>query len=263
MRIALTGASGFLGGALVKALLQDGHELVILTRDASRRPTRPRTQFVTWTPPHGPTAARVVDGVDAVINLAGESMAAGRWSDERKERIRTSRVATTQALAGAIRSAASPPAVFISMSAVGYYGPRGDEVLTEAASPGTDFVARLCAEWEDEALASASPRTRVVRLRTGLVVDPAGGALQRMLLPFRLGAGGPLGSGRQVLVVDSPRRLGQFRQVVARDTNSGRRVQCHCAGARDQRGVRSRAWACLAPAGVHAHTRIHAAAAVW
>ena len=137
-----------------------------------------------------------VDGADVVINLAGESIAGGRWSASRKQEILDSRVATTRRLADAINGAAQPPRVFISGSAVGFYGPHADDMVTEATPPGDDFLARVCVAWEAEANRAAA-RTRVVCIRTGLVLERDGGALPQMLPPFWFGAGGPVGTGRQ------------------------------------------------------------------
>ena len=141
--------------------------------------------------------AAELDGASAVVNLAGESIAARRWSAEHKRRILDSRINATHSLVGAIDAAASRPAVFISGSAVGYYGPLGDEIVTETTPAGSDFLARVCAQWEAEANRASSPQTRVVCIRTGLVLERDGGALPQMLPPFKLGAGGPVGSGRQ------------------------------------------------------------------
>ena len=155
-------------------------------------------RHVQWTPDGGTGAwTSALEGADAVINLAGESIGAGRWSAARKQRIEDSRVQATRSLVEAIAASSAPPPVFISGSAVGYYGPCGDEVVTEESPAGADFLAHVCATWEAEAARAASSSVRVVRLRTGLVLDRRGGALPRMLLPFKLGAGGPLGSGRQ------------------------------------------------------------------
>ena len=195
MRIVIAGGTGFLGSSLADALAANGAEVTILTRSAGSRAGRHRS--VAWTPDGtaGPWAD-VVNGAAAVINLAGESIAAKRWSAERKRRILDSRVRPTRSLVAAIMGASNPPAVFLSGSAAGYYGPRGDEPLTEAAPPGADFLAQVCIEWEKEA-APAAERTRLVVLRTGIVLAKDGGALPEMLLPFRLGVGGPVGSGRQ------------------------------------------------------------------
>jgi hypothetical protein len=198
MQIVIAGGTGFLGQALADAFVRDGHDIVILSRAAPGAPQASHRRVVTWTPDGGAGDwARAIDGAGAVVNLAGESIGEGRWTAAKKQRIRDSRVTATRGLVEAIRGAASPPAVFISGSAVGYYGPLRDEIVTEDHRRGSDFLAGVCGAWEDEATGAAGGRTRVVRLRTGLVLDRSGGALPRMLLPFRIGAGGPIGSGRQ------------------------------------------------------------------
>ena len=155
--------------------------------------------FVPWTPDGSAGAwAHVVDGATAVINLAGESIAARRWSAPQKQRLRDSRMLATRSLTTAIRQAARPPAAFISGSAVGYYGDRGDETLTEASAPGTDFLAGLAKDWEAAANEIAQV-TRVALVRTGIVLDRRGGALPKMLPPFQMFVGGPLGSGTQYM----------------------------------------------------------------
>jgi uncharacterized protein len=199
MNIVIAGGSGFLGRALIDALTRDGHDIVILTRQpSSSRPASSPIRTVVWTPDgqSGPWAA-AIDTADAVINLAGESIAAGRWTAARKKRIIESRVLATRSLTTAIGRAPRPPAVFVSGSAVGYYGPLGDELVTEDTRAGGDFLAQVCVQWEDEASHIDPGRTRLVCIRTGLVLERDGGALPQMLLPFRLGAGGPVGSGRQ------------------------------------------------------------------
>jgi uncharacterized protein (TIGR01777 family) len=150
--------------------------------------------------PDGTTGpwASAINGADAIVNLAGEGIADARWTPERKKALRSSRVLATRSLVAAVQQALQPPAVMVSGSAVGYYGARGDELVTEETGPGTDFLADLCVEWEREALAAAAV-TRVVLLRTGLALHPDGGALAKMLLPFRFGVGGPLGSGTQYM----------------------------------------------------------------
>ena len=192
MKIVVAGGSGFLGSALVGAMRQDGDEVAILTR-------HPRSQHdIAWSPGSTDTAwTHAIEGADAVVNLAGESIAGGRWTTTRKAAIRESRIRATRALATAIASARKPP-LFVSASAVGVYGPRGDEPVTEDTPPGFDFLAHVCRDWEQEAL-NATGSTRVVLLRTGLVLSKDGGALPRIALPFRLFAGGPLGSGRQFM----------------------------------------------------------------
>jgi uncharacterized protein len=197
MKIVIAGGTGFLGTALASTLAASEHAVVLLTRASSA--TRPGgLRLVPWTP-NGDTGAfaREIDGADAVVNLAGESIAGARWSAEHKRKILDSRVKATRSLTEAITRAAAPPAVLISGSAVGYYGSCGDEILTEESPAGSDFLARVCAHWEAEANRAASDRTRVVCLRTGLVLDANGGALPQMLPPFKFFAGGPVGSGRQ------------------------------------------------------------------
>jgi uncharacterized protein (TIGR01777 family) len=211
MKVIIAGGSGLLGSALVAALTDERHEVVVLTRrsgavsatgasppEAIVNPPAAIVKSVQWTPDGGTAAwTSALQGADAVINLAGESIGAGRWSAARKQHIVDSRVQATRSLVKAIAASSTPPPVFISGSAVGYYGPCGDEVVTEESPAGADFLAQVCAVWEAEAERASSSSVRVVRLRTGLVLDRRGGALPRMLLPFRLGAGGPLGSGRQ------------------------------------------------------------------
>jgi uncharacterized protein (TIGR01777 family) len=196
MPIVIAGGSGFLGQALARALAHEGHDVVILTRRAAA-PGRDGSRAVAWTPDGsvGPWAS-TISGAAAVINLAGESIAARRWTAAQKQRIRDSRLLATRSLAGAIERAQTPPAVFISGSATGYYGPLDDTIVTEEHPAGADFLARVAVDWEAAAMGAQS-RTRVVCVRTGIVLARDGGALPKMLLPFRLGVGGPVGSGRQ------------------------------------------------------------------
>ncbi len=191
MKVVVAGGTGFLGAALVDALQRAGHAVTVL----SRAPTA--AGQMAWTPDGtaGDWAA-VIDGADAVINLAGTSIAGSRWTDDYKSAIDNSRIKATRSLANAIKAAARPPSVFLSGSAVGYYGPHGDEIVTEETAAGTDFLATVCNQWEWEAQQVPSG-TRVVLLRTGLVLDGAGGALRQIVKPFRMMAGGPVGSGHQ------------------------------------------------------------------
>ena len=195
MHIVIAGGSGFLGGALGAALARQRHQLTILSRGGA---VTTGARLLQWTPDGtaGPWAA-AIDGADAVVNLAGESIAAKRWTVEQKQRILGSRVQATRSLVAAIGRAKTPPSVFVSGSAVGYYGPLGDEPAPEAHSPGTDFLANVCVQWEGEAMRAAGAATRVVCIRTGLVLARHAGALPKMLPPFWFGAGGPVGSGRQ------------------------------------------------------------------
>jgi hypothetical protein len=203
MRIVIAGGSGFLGRALTDALLAAGHRVQIL----SRRPPQAavggpgQPQHVHWTPDGTANGLWTApcSGADLIVNLAGESIAAGRWTAARKARLRSSRVLATRSLVRFIAESEQPPSALVSASAIGFYGDRGSTILTEAAGPGRDFLAELGAEWEKEALAAQSSRTRVVLLRTGIVLDPNEGALAKMLTPFRLFAGGPFGSGRQFM----------------------------------------------------------------
>lgn len=195
VRIVIAGGSGFLGSALVRALRGDGHDIVVLTRGS-----RVGDGQVRWTP-DGSTAgwAAVVDGAGAVVNLAGASIAGARWTLARKQELRDSRVLSTRSVARAIVEAHTRPSVFVNASAVGYYGPRGGEEVTESSAAGHDFLGTLAVAWESAARAVEDLGVRVVLLRTGLVLDPQDGALGKMLTPFRLGVGGPFGSGRQYM----------------------------------------------------------------
>ena len=191
MRVVVTGGTGLLGAALVARLRLGLHEIIVLSR------TPHRTGQVHWDAQSSTGGwTQHLDGADAVIHLAGESLSGWRWTARRMARIRDSRVLSTRALVTAIKAATRPPAVLISGSAIGYYGPHGDEPLAEDSPPGSDFLANVCVEWEREAMAAAAV-TRVVTIRTGLALDRTDGALPRMALPFRFFIGGPLGSGQQ------------------------------------------------------------------
>lgn len=202
MKYVIAGGSGFLGRPLTRELMAKGHEVVVLTRGPAK--SEGGIRQVTWPGvPDGTDRAweREVDGADGVINLAGAGIADQRWTEARKKVLRQSRVDSTRALVGAIRSAARRPAVFLSGSAIGYYGPQPDNgpPLDESAPPGSDFLSNLAVEWEAEAQAAAELGCRVVLLRTGVALARDGGALEKLTLPFSLFAGGPIGSGRQVL----------------------------------------------------------------
>jgi uncharacterized protein (TIGR01777 family) len=205
MKVVIAGGSGFLGAPLAEAYAEEGHEVLMLTRalppgDVRHDPGTgvPGITRVGWLPDGkiGSWAARL-EGSAAVINLAGESIDGARWSPQRKARLRDSRILATRSLTAAILSAAVPPLAFVSGSAVGYYGDTGEARVTEASPPGSDFLAQLCEDWEAEASRAEPSGTRVVLLRTGIVLERSGGALPRMTLPFRFFAGGPIGSGRQ------------------------------------------------------------------
>jgi hypothetical protein len=196
MKTLVTGGTGMVGPRLLRMLDQP----VIL----SRNPERAREKvghlagrIIRWDPMAGPPPAEALAGVEAVFHLAGESVAEGRWTAAQKARIRDSRVVGTRNLVQGIAQVSDRPRVLVSASAVGYYGDRGEEELTESASPGRDFLADVCVAWEKEALAAEKLGVRVVTERTGIVLGAGGGALAKMLTPFKLGAGGPLGNGRQ------------------------------------------------------------------
>jgi len=193
MIVVLAGGSGFLGRALGQHFRRSGHTVRTLSR---RPPTAPGD--AQWQPDgtSGPWSAALADA-DVVINLAGEGIADKRWSTARKQALRTSRILPARSIARALGDMPARPRLVITCSAVGYYGPRGDEPIAEDTGPGDDFLSRLCVEWEQQAATAASATTRVALVRTGIVLHPDGGALRTMLLPFRLGVGGPLGSGRQ------------------------------------------------------------------
>ncbi len=192
MRIAITGASGFVGGALAASLHTQGHTPVPLLRATHAPPGSS-----TWDPRTGALDERSLGTVDAVVHLAGENVAGGRWSNARKQRIRDSRGPATTALCQGLLRLTSPPKVLVCASATGIYGDRGDELLDESSAPGTGFLADVAKDWEAATAPAQRAGIRVVNLRIGMVLDPSGGALGKMLLPFRLGLGGRLGSGRQ------------------------------------------------------------------
>jgi len=207
MKIVIAGGSGFLGTVLAWAWAEEGHDVRILTRALPAGQAqhesgtgKPGITRVGWRPDGTPvTVGQELERADALINLAGESIGNGRWSTARKQALRDSRLLATRSLVEALAGTREPPDAFVSASGVGYYGDRGTETLSEDAAPGDDFIARLCVDWEAEAMRASRPGVRVVPLRTGLVIEKSGGALARMIPPFRFGVGGPLGSGRQYM----------------------------------------------------------------
>lgn len=192
MKIFISGASGFVGGALVEHLRRQGNHVTALVR---REPTD-RGIEARWDPAAGDLDPTIVSGADAVINLNGRNISGGRWTPEVKKELRSSRLDATRTMVDAIRRAEAPPRLLINASATGFYGNRGDEVLTEGSNPGTGFLADLSRDWETAALETRSKSTRVVLLRLGMVLGD-GAALEKMLPPFKLGFGGPMGSGGQ------------------------------------------------------------------
>ncbi|HMK39034.1 MAG TPA: TIGR01777 family oxidoreductase [Bacteroidota bacterium] len=197
MNIVITGGTGYIGSSLIPLLLREGHRTTVLTRYPEMYPLAPEVARVRWDGITQGDWSVQVQNADAVINLAGESIGGGRWTLSRKQRLVSSRINATRALLEAIRNGEKKPSIFVSSSAVGYYGPVDSGEVTEDHAPGRGFLADLCLRWEQEASAVGELGPRVVILRTGVVVGEKGGALARMILPFRLYAGGPIGSGRQ------------------------------------------------------------------
>ena len=192
MKILIGGSHGLVGTALIKSLETMGHEVFRLVRYAPHSKTE-----VEWSPDRYSIALARIEGFDAVVNLAGESIAEGRWTDEKKLRIRESRVKGTKLLGDALANLTVRPKTFICASAIGYYGNRGDEILTESSAPGDDFLADVCQKWEEATALATEKGIRVVNTRFGVILDTEGGALKKMLPPFRMGVGGKIGSGKQ------------------------------------------------------------------
>jgi uncharacterized protein (TIGR01777 family) len=192
MKVAVTGASGLIGSALVASLAARGDQVLRLVRREAAAPDE-----LGWDPAAGAIDPAALEGVDAAVHLAGENIAAARWTEARKRRLRDSRVGPTRLLAEALASLKRKPKLLVSASAIGYYGERGSTWLDETAPPADDFLGRLSVEWEAAAAPAVQAGIRVVHPRTGIVLSPRGGALAKMLLPFRLGLGGVVGSGEQ------------------------------------------------------------------
>ena len=213
MRVLVTGGTGLVGRPACDALRAAGHAVTIVSREPGRVPAR----AIGW---DGLRAA--MPETDAIVNLAGESVAGGRWTAARKAAIRRSRVEATRALVDAAAAASPRPKVLVNASAVGYYGAHGDEPLDETAAAGTDFQARLCVEWEAEARRAEALGVRVVVVRLGVVLAPDGGALSALLLPFRAGLGGPIGGGRQwISWVHRDDVVGLLREAVGNTEYAG------------------------------------------
>ena len=203
MKILVSGSHGLVGKALINSLTPDGHEIVRLVRNR-------------------PLEAASLEGIDAVVHLAGESIASGRWSDEKKRAIRESRTKGTALLSRTLAQLSRPPAVFVSASAIGYYGSRGDELLTENSAPGNDFLANVCIEWENATKPAIEKGIRTVHARFGIILDAKEGALAKMLTPFRMGVGGRIGNGKQWMswiAIDDV--VSGLRFVISDQTTSG------------------------------------------
>jgi len=193
LKILISGSSGFVGSALVPFLATGGHEVVRLAR---ARPIQGEGVLL-WDPARGLLDPAPLEGFDAIVHLSGESIAEGRWTHAKKARIRDSRVGPTDLLTRTIARLARPPRALLCASAIGYYGDRGEEILTEDSPPGKDFLARVCRDWEAASAPAEQKGVRVARLRFGMILGATGGGLKKMLPPFRAGLGGRLGSGRQ------------------------------------------------------------------
>ena len=193
MRVAVSGSTGLVGAEVMATLSAAGHEVLRLVR----RAPAPGENAVRWDPEKGEVDAAGLEGLDAVVHLAGENIASGRWTAARKAAIRDSRVNGTRLLCGALAGLLRPPKTLVCASAIGYYGDRGADLLTEESPHGAGFLPEVCREWEAAMVAAARREIRVVALRIGVVLSPRGGALRRMLPPFRAGLGGVLGNGRQ------------------------------------------------------------------
>jgi len=218
MKILISGSSGLIGSAAATALKSDGHNVVHLVRPGKT----PNPGDVLWDPMRATVDVASLEGVDVVIHLSGAGIADGRWTEERKQLLRSSRIDTTRVLVDSLSRLNQKPRALIVASAIGYYGNRGDEILTESSTNGTDFLALVCRDWEAEASRAAAMGIRTVMLRFGVVLSGKGGALPKMLTPFKLGVGGRLGSGQQwmswIAIEDV---VGIIRHAIASEQVSG------------------------------------------
>lgn len=192
MKILISGSHGLVGEALIKSLSNDNHEIVRLVRRTSSGAGE-----IEWHPNQGRIDAQQLEGFDVVVHLAGENIASGRWSEDKKRAIRESRVKGTSLLSESLARTTRPPSVFLSASAIGYYGDRGDELLTEKSAPGDGFLPSVCIEWENATKAAVEKGIKTVYTRFGIILDRNEGALAKMLPPFQMGIGGKVGNGKQ------------------------------------------------------------------
>jgi uncharacterized protein (TIGR01777 family) len=222
-KILIAGATGLVGTALAASCARDGITVAALVRDVARAaPRLPGATLHAWDAVKGPPPADAFEGVDAVVNLVGESVARRRWSAAHKQRVRDSRVTSTRLLVDALRAREKRPRVLVQASGIGYYGNRGDDILTEESPAGTGFMAELARDWEGEAQKAAELGVRVVLLRSGMVLSAAGGLLGAILTPFRLGIGGHVGSGNQWMPwIHVDDEVGLIRHAIATDSVSG------------------------------------------
>jgi uncharacterized protein (TIGR01777 family) len=221
--VVIAGATGLMGTALAASCARDGIPVSALVRDTARAAQRlPAAKLHAWDATRGSPPAQAFEGADVVVNLIGEPVAEKRWNDARKKQLRDSRVVGTRALVDALRDLPQRPRLFISASGCGYYGDRGEEILTENAQPGSGFLAELARDWEAEAMRAADIGLRVVRLRNGVVLSKTSGILQKILPPFRLGLGGPAGSGAQWLPwIHLEDQIGLIRHAMSHEEVSG------------------------------------------
>jgi uncharacterized protein (TIGR01777 family) len=221
--VAIAGATGLVGTALAASCGRDGIPVAALVRDVARAAERlPSATLHAWDATRGPPPETAFAGVDVVVNLAGESIADGRWSEARKKLLRDSRVVGTRALVDALRGLEQRPRLFISASGTGYYGDRGAEILTETAGPGRGFLAELARDWEAEAMKAAEIGMRVVILRNGVVLSKTDGILRKILPPFRVGLGGKIGRGTQWMPwIHLEDEIGLIRYAMAHETVQG------------------------------------------
>lgn len=218
MKILISGSSGLIGSALIPLLTNEGHEVVKLVRHQ----TNLLPNEIAWDPQRGVTDPSFLEGLDAVIHLAGDNIGSGRWTKEKKQQIYDSRVVGTKLLSQALISLKKPPKVLISASAVGYYGDRGSEILTEKSSKGNGFLADVCHDWEKASECVIDHGIRLVNLRIGVVLSSKGGALKQMLTPFKLGVGGAIGSGQQYvswIAIDD--LLGMIHHILVQESLRG------------------------------------------
>ncbi len=195
MNVLISGASGLVGSELVTFLTQKGHYI----RKLVRKEAKPDANEIKWDPASSEIEQTALEGLDAVVHLAGENIAGGRWTSARKALIRDSRVQGTRLLSETLAKLKAPPKVLVSASAIGFYGDRGDDILDEESEAGSNFLAEVCQEWEEACEAAREKNIRVVNLRIGVVLSAAGGALTKMLLPFKMGVGGVVGGGSQYM----------------------------------------------------------------
>jgi uncharacterized protein (TIGR01777 family) len=222
-RVLITGATGLVGSTLAAACARDGIGVGVLVRNAPRATAlAPRATLHPWDATRGPPPDAAFEGVDVVVNMMGESIAEGRWTDARKKALRDSRIVGTRALVDSMRGLAKKPRLLISASAAGYYGDRGGEILTEASASGQGFLAELARDWEAEATRAAEAGVRVVLLRSGLVLARGAGLLGKILTPFKLGLGGKVGDGAQWMPwIHIDDQIGLIRHLMNAESATG------------------------------------------